>query len=278
MTYIILIIAAVVAVLALRNIYELYNFNLTSYDIKSSKIKGSHKFVFLTDLHERTYGKDNELLYQAILNQNPDAILIGGDMYISLRKDEIPDQKSLNKLSRTTDFIIRLAKKFKIYYAYGNHEVKSFSNPYFENAMKMLKDAGVVFLDDSSLSLDDNIKLYGLSIDRKLYLKFKNAVMPKDYMQEKIGPCDKSKFNFLLAHSPLFFKNYVDHASDLCLCGHYHGEFLISPQFIPFPKYYAGLFKEKDTNMIVSRGIGSHTVNIRILNKPEVVVINLRPE
>ena len=278
MTYIILIAAAVIAILALRNIYELYNFNITDYDISTDKIKQNHKYVFLTDLHERSYGIDNELLYQAVVKQNPDAVLIGGDMYISLSKGEIPNEKTLNKISRTTDFIIRLAKEFKVYYAYGNHEVKSFENSYFLNAMNMLKDAGVVFLDDESTSLDDNISLSGLSIDRSLYLKFKNALMPDNYISSKLSARDDNKYNILLAHSPLFFKNYAEYGSDLCLCGHYHGEFLISPQFIPFPKYYAGLFKEKSTDMIVSRGIGSHTINIRILNKPEVVIINLRPE
>lgn len=278
MTYIFLIIAAIIAFLIIRNIYELYNFNITAYDVPSTKINKNHKYIFLTDLHERSYGKENELLYQAIITQNPEAILIGGDMYISLSKNEVPSQNTLNKISRTTDFIIRLSKKYPVYYAYGNHEVKSFGNPYFQNAMNMLKEAGVVFLDDSSIDLDEGITLHGLSIDRKLYLKFKNAVMPDDYIQNKIGQPNKDKYNILLAHSPLFFDNYVNCSYELCLCGHYHGEFLISPQFIPFPKHHAGMFKNKNTCMIVSRGIGSHTVNIRIFNKPEVVIINLKSE
>ena len=43
------------------------------------------KIIFLSDLHNRMYGEENERLLESIRNQHPDLILIGGDMLV--RKD-----------------------------------------------------------------------------------------------------------------------------------------------------------------------------------------------
>ena len=62
---------------------ELRDFRLTKYRICSPKlngIRGTKKIIFLSDLHNRMYGKENERLLKSIKNQHPDLILIGGDM------------------------------------------------------------------------------------------------------------------------------------------------------------------------------------------------------
>ena len=52
---------------------------------------------------------------------------------------------------------------------------------------------------------------------------------------------------------------------------------VIGPDFRLFPKYYEGVFKENDTFMIVSRGLGTHHLPFRFFNRPEVTVIEVRP-
>ena len=66
------------------------------------------------------------------------------------------------------------------------------------------------------------------------------------------------------------------------LAGHYHGGIvrvpgvggLISPQLQLFPAYSRGMFVKQGHRMIVSSGLGSHTVRLRINNPPELVVID----
>ena len=53
---------------------------------------------------------------------------------------------------------------------------------------------------------------------------------------------------------------------------------MVSPQLKFFPRYDAGIFSIGDSTMILSRGLGSHTVPIRIFNKAEVIIIDLFKE
>ena len=64
---------------------EIKTFRVTHYDIASKKLSGlqhERTVVFLTDLHNNSYGKENQRLIDAVRAQQPDLILIGGDMLI----------------------------------------------------------------------------------------------------------------------------------------------------------------------------------------------------
>ena len=85
-----LILIGVVLLLCVAEwIREIHTFQTTHYKITSPKLNGLEKeckIVFLSDLHNNSYGKNNERLLQAVMNVKPDYILIGGDMVIG-RKD-----------------------------------------------------------------------------------------------------------------------------------------------------------------------------------------------
>ena len=91
-------------------------------------------------------------------------------------------------------------------------------------------------------------------------------------------------FTILLSHRPEYFSQYVSADFDLVFSGHAHGgQFrlpfiggLVAPNQGLFPKYDAGLFKESNTNMIVSRGIGNSIIPLRFNNRPEIVLVELR--
>ena len=73
-----------VAMLA-ESVREQRRFRVTEYGIFSEKLKGlsrEWKIVFLSDLHNHVYGKENEKLAAAIAKEEPDLILITGDMLV----------------------------------------------------------------------------------------------------------------------------------------------------------------------------------------------------
>ena len=84
-------------------------------------------------------------------------------------------------------------------------------------------------------------------------------------------------------HKPDYAEDLIDYGYDLVLSGHYHGGLInipfigavISPDFKLFPKYSIGNYKYKDSNVIVSAGLGEHFLKIRVNNTPEIVVINI---
>ena len=53
---------------------------------------------------------------------------------------------------------------------------------------------------------------------------------------------------------------------------------VISPRLCLFPHYDGGRFTKAGREMILSRGLGTHTLPIRIFNPGELVVIHLKPK
>ena len=87
-----------------------------------------------------------------------------------------------------------------------------------------------------------------------------------------------------MAHNPVYMEAYKKWGADLVLCGHLHGGIVripwlggvISPQFRLFPKHSGELTKEGEQNMVVSKGLGTHTIKIRFLNMAEVIVLHIQ--
>ena len=108
--------------------------------------------------------------------------------------------------------------------------------------------------------------------------------MDPEHVEECLGKPEKEAFQILIAHNPVHFQAYRRWGADLVLSGHLHGGLVripgiggvISPQFRIFPKYCGELTREKDSWIAVSKGLGSHTINIRLFNPAEVVVLHLK--
>lgn len=251
------------------------------FEVRSPKIKGDGKrFVFLTDLHDKEFGKDNERLLSAIRAARPDVVLVGGDMMVA---------KGVGDLSVSLKFLKALSEEFPVICANGNHELRLrdekdvYGNKYGEYRRELYK-MGILFLSDSQVSVGDDIELYGLNLLPGHY-KPGYPKMEPGYVKKVFGRADKEKFVLLMAHSPMYFKEYTAWGADLTLSGHFHGGTIrlpilggvMTPQFQFFFPWCAGLFcGEKDRKMIVGRGLGTHSINIRFNNKPQVVVVDVK--
>ena len=105
-------------------------------------------------------------------------------------------------------------------------------------------------------------------------------------MEELTADLDPDKFSIVLDHQPQDYEAQAKAGVDLVLSGHLHGGIirlpgiggLITPQAIPFPKYSGEMTTEGEQTIIVSRGLGTHTINLRFLNEAEMIVIHLRGE
>ena len=265
-----------------RSEYEKRHFVTEEIEIASDKIKTDRRFVFLSDLHNKEFGHQNQQLLEAIGRIGPDAVLIGGDTIISR-----PDRET--DLTVTVDLIRALAGRYPVYYANGNHEQRLAWYPdvyggCYKELQRELKRAGVCHLSDKTVSLGDDIRLSGLNIDRIYYRKFKYPQMDKRYLDDHLGLPDSSRYQILLAHSPMFFAAYRDWGADLTLAGHVHGGTIrlpllggvMTPQFQFFVPWCAGIFERSGKHLLVSRGLGTHSVNIRLNDKPQVLVVNLK--
>lgn len=285
MIKIILIIVAVFIVYCLiEMIRELRDFRVTKYRICSQKLNGikrEKKIIFLSDLHNRMYGEENERLLESIRNQHPDLILIGGDMLV--RKDG-------NSYDKTVHFLAKLPGICPVYCANGNHEqkLKELPDKYeqsYEEYKKALTASGIHMLENASetVKLEEvPVKLSGLEIPLGAYARFGKKELSLKEITDRIGE-HGDDYQILLAHHPGYMKEYLAYGADLILGGHYHGCLVqlpgiggvISTNFTLFPKYSGGIYQEGEQTAVVSRGLGTHSVPLRLWNWPELIVLEL---
>lgn len=277
----IVILLIILAVLLVNSIYCSRMFQVISYDVSEYK-NTSIKAVFLTDLHGKSYGTDNQKLIQAIRAEKPAFIFIGGDMLV---KDPQPD------MSVSINLIRELVKLAPVYYANGNHEKKVMdyweeSKEAFFQYKQQLAELGVTYLINDSAVIrykGRNVEIIGLDLRLREYRKiWHKTVLTKEEIKQMVPERQSSTdYRILLAHNPKYFKLYKELDVNLILSGHVHGGIMIlpfiggviAPDYRIFPKYDFGKFEEGETTMILSKGLGVHSIKLRIFNKPELTVI-----
>ena len=273
-------VAAMGAGLLARSSYERSCLVTDEFEICSPKLKNEYTFAFLSDLHDNCFGENQKRLLDAIDQAKPNAVLIGGDMMVA---------KGRGDLEVSLDLLRSLTARYSVYYGNGNHEnrmnrERDVYGDRYDSYVEELKKMGVVYLPDVSMDVPSDIRISGVDLEERFYKKFSKARMETDYLEKRLGRADTEKFQILLAHSPLFLDAYAAWGADLVLSGHFHGGTiripglggLMTPQFQFFKDCCGGLLREKRTSMIVSRGLGTHSINIRLNNKPELVVIHLK--
>ena len=255
------------------------------YRIASEKIHGQGKtIVFLTDLHNKEFGEENSRLLETVRKVKPDAVLFGGDGMVAKRGN--------SDVRIPLALLTELAKEFPVYCGNGNHESRMLwkSEIYgetYENYRTALENAGIRYLSNEAADLDSDIRVYGLDLPKIAYLP-RSGEIPEGLLKETMGEPDPEKFCLLLAHSPLFFEEYAAWGADLTLSGHFHGGTIrlplvggvMTPQYQFFYPRCAGYFElpgkgREKSRMIVGRGLGTHSINIRLNDKPQVVVVRL---
>lgn len=282
-TILLVLFACLAIVLLWVAIWDANRFIVQTYTFSSDKLKKDCRFVFLSDLHNKEYGAGNERLLQAIDEVAPDFVLVGGDMLVA--KPGVPFQKAV-------DFLRKCREKYPVYHAIGNHEYRAriYAEKYgtmYEDYRKSLegKEKSICFLDNESVILPEyGIRVTGLSIGREYYKRFQKRELKEGYLKQRIGKAYDDSYQILLAHTPEYFPDYAAWEPELVLSGHIHGGVarlpgvggLVSPSLFPFPRYDGGLFEEGDVRMVVSRGLGAHTIPVRLFNPAELVVVELR--
>lgn len=268
-----------------RSEYERTHLDIVHYDIKTDKLGlewNGFKAVFLSDLHDNSFGMKNEELLAAIEKEQPDIVVIGGDMLV-VKEWAAPHFDMLANLYK------KLVKRYPVYYAFGNHEQRMKEEPltypgWWQSYWKVLKDSDMHVLVNKSEEIIKNgtaMRISGITLPRECYRKGRIPSLSAGYIDKKIGKASDKNFELLLAHTPTFAKTYADWGADLVLSGHFHGGTIripglggvMTPQMQFFSPLARGNVTQKNTNIIVSGGLGTHSINVRLNNLPQLVVL-----
>ncbi len=263
----IIIIASILVILALIYIYyENFRVKETKYNIKSDKVNGKFKIIQISDFHNERNKWLHKQLINTIKKEKPNIIVITGDLIDTYKNESV---KVL--LEEITPYA-------SIYYVSGNHE---YEHGGYNRLKKILLKHKVNILENDCINLDNNITLYGI-MDPKFAEKEDEYKVIKGCLDNfKIK---SNRYNILLSHRPEHFELYTEYSFNLVFTGHAHGgQFIfpiLGPLFAPhqgvLPKYAKDNHKKRNTNMIVSRGVGNSLfARIRINNRPELIIVSL---
>jgi uncharacterized protein len=262
-----------------NNMLSVSNITITSPKIPNGF--KDYKIVHISDLHSKSFGKDQKNIISKIDKLKPDIIVITGD---------IIDRKKYNE-ENSIIFVREAIKIAPVYYCTGNHE--AWSGKFEVSLENRLADEGVSILNDTSKVLSksgEKINIIGVqdpAFNTNGYLEsYKNSDIIEGSLKKATELIDRNEFNMLLSHRPELIDVYVKNKIDLVFSGHAHGGQIrlpfiggiLSPNQGIFPKYTSGLYKKEWCNLIVSRGLGNSVFPFRIFNRPHIICVTLKSE
>lgn len=260
-------------------LYENHHLTISRYAIDAN-INSDIRIVQLTDLHNAEFGSHNSALIEMVQEQNPDLIVITGDMINKEEKD----------ISVILDLIKELSRVCDVYYGFGNHEVAWNKNNGNQLAEK-LENAGAIVVNTAY----KDIEVKNVPIRIAGYMGYYGTphMTTNDSTQQEVENSfmrefeNTDRYKILLDHIPTSWVDwkYMDkYPVDLVLCGHYHGGLiripfinrgLYAPYVGKFPKNIKGKYEGKYGTCILSAGLGNEHMIPRINNPPEIVVVDL---
>ena len=294
-----IILAASVAVVG-YNYLENQNFRETFYCVSSLKVNNKIRIVQISDLHNCSFGNNNDKMINRIEKLKPDLIVYTGDI--------------IDSKSKSDDTIIKLcaslSKLAPSYFVYGNNEVeKYYDNPLTQDSLdqkfgfnndtrdpnklleitdfleEKLEGVGVKVLKNGSDTItvgSTNVDIYGvLTSNPSSFWSYAGGSFDEFIYK------DENNLKITAIHEPLIFEKYTpDTWGDLMLAGHTHGGTAKIPLVGPAYTHDGGILPARAGHfvygrydvqgrpLIVSSGL-ENTNFLRINNQPEIVIVDI---
>jgi predicted MPP superfamily phosphohydrolase len=219
------------------------------------------RVIHISDTHHSRF-TDIEHISRAVEIANelkPDVVFLTGD-YVSHDPDYI---------APVAEVLGRLESEFGTFACLGNHDHWTDA----ELVTHLLRGEGITVMINEGLRFEAR--------DASLWLAGVD-----DYMAGKTDIAAALKGSYpdeakvLLAHNPVIFRQAVRAKVDLTLSGHTHGGQIKmrdpEKRILPRRKLKSGLHRRDDSQIYITRGIGTVVVPARYQCPPEVSLLELR--
>ena len=249
------------------------------YDIAVDKPGKDMTVVFVADLH---LSVNSELsttvkMVDLINRENPDLVLVGGDIFTSSYEALFDPQYYSSALSN-------IRSRLGVYGVYGNHDVdepllggfamaplsEAFRTPRMEQFMK---DSGFTMLSDETVLIDGFLQLIG-RVDGE---KAGDGTNNRMSAAELLKGIDRTKPVLVLEHEPREYRDLKEAGADVVLRGHtQNGQFFPGNLIVPLFNENGWGYKVVDgLQTLVTAGIGYYGPPIRVGTDSEISVIRL---
>ncbi|OZU87127.1 hypothetical protein CIL03_18250 [Virgibacillus indicus] len=257
----------ILIVISTKIYFDTNDFIVNKVQYQSDKIPEGNEFTVLqiSDLHNKSFEKNNEKLINTAENLSPDIIVITGDLI----------DRSTDDFTNVFSFIKKIVTINKeIYFVTGNHE---WENANTEDFLEGLRERNVKILSNQSTQITAENVTFSLSgID--------DASTNHEDITGAFQNVDQDLYTILLSHTPSVTEKYEDIPADLILSGHTHGGqvrlpfigALVAPDQGFLPKFDKGTFKiGQDQYLYIDSGLGTSVAPIRFLNKSQLSLIKI---
>lgn len=246
------------------NILVVHENKITSSDLPDS-FEGT-SLVHFSDLHYgSTIDKNNiNKIIDKINLLKPDIVVFTGDLFFESYTMTEDDIKILS------DAFNNINSKLGKYIIYGNHDY------YRDDFLEVIsKTDFTVLVNDYDIIYNNSnnpILIYGT--DDVLY---GNPLLDK-LNDEKIKDIS---YKIVLTHEGDYVSEVLDYDVDLILSGHSHNGQVNIPYFIKFylpdgcKEYYRPYYKENNTDIYISGGIGTSALKLRFNSVPSINLYRL---
>ena len=195
---------------------------------------------------------------------HPDYVFFAGDL-----ADSSPHNYN-NILKETVSILSKLKPVYGKFAVLGNNDycmstVKEFS-------VASLSLSGFTILRNTAARLSDDTVLVGV--------KESNYNTPD--IKTPISITKEDDYVILLSHQPDFVDQACKYNVNLQISGHSHGgQIYLGPLFKYFlpigcKKYHRGTTMVENTKLVITYGVGLHTVPFRLFAPPDILLIKFR--
>lgn len=284
------IVACVLVVGVVRTRKELTTKSTEIFSARLPEAFDGYRIAFFSDLHIGSMISVAEMcrnMVERINSLDADLVVFGGDL-VNARYDELtPQLQTILGDIKARDGVVAVL---------GNHDTGVYVRdtvalPIEENTRLLkgrIEKMGWRVIDDTTESIvrgEDSITLTGIGFSHEL-LEHRHSASVADSLD--LSPIyegvPRDKFNITLSHMPqLWRKISALGYGDLVLSGHVHamqmklriGAHEFSPAQLMY-KEWSGHYKEQNSQLYITDGVGSVGFHLRIGAPPEITVLTLR--
>lgn len=234
---------------------EPYWIELTRHS-RAGPVLHTLRIAHLSDLHIKGYGSRERKVVQMVAGAAPDMVVITGDVV-----DDGP-------LEPSGELLRQLRAPLGVWVVRGDRES---SRPQVDER-KFFESVGVRLLNNQGVAVRDDLWLIGLD----------DPVNGRPDLQAALAGAPTAAFKIALFHAPDHFPE-VAGLFHLGLAGHTHGGQVrlpvIGPLWVPpgGQNFLQGWYTQNRSDLYVSRGIGTARYPARLFCRPEVAIIEIRP-
>ncbi len=261
-----------------RIIYDYNTVDIKIVDYKKQNLSDEltgFKIALISDVQADRYTDEKKLMryIQKVNEQNPDLVLIAGDVITS----------SPDYINTAAKYIGKIKSSYGVFASVGDHDNWAYRNDNVRSLREIqtaLNDYNVEMVNNQVRYLEIDTTRLGIT-----FVTYNYVSGISETTLNNLSASNKAEFKILLTHQPQEFliQSAAENNYNLFLAGHTHGGqiTLLFPfvQLTPTmfeTKYIKGCFYFNNMLAVVCSGLGVSLAPVRYNATPNVVVISLQ--